>query len=68
MFVVLGLVPLFIVIAVVWPIVAIVKQQEEWSGYTFTACMASWYAQIMRLFIEAPGMAQQALVQAMTNQ
>jgi hypothetical protein len=47
MFVVLGLVPLFIVMAVVWPIVAIVKQQEERSGYTFTACIASWYAQIM---------------------
>ena len=46
MFVVLGLVPLFIVIVVVWPIVAIVKQQEERSGYTFTACIASWYAQI----------------------
>ncbi len=47
MFVVLGLVPLFIVIAIVWPIVAIVKQQQERSDYTFTACIASWYAQIM---------------------
>jgi hypothetical protein len=47
MLVVLGLVPLFIVMAAVWPIVAIVKQQEEQSGYTFTACIASWYAQIM---------------------
>ena len=47
MFVVLGLVPIFIVIAIVWPIVAIAKQQEAQSGYTFTACVAAWYAQIM---------------------
>lgn len=47
MLVVLGLVPIFIVISIVWPIVAIAKQQEAQSGYTFTACVAAWYAQIM---------------------
>lgn len=41
MLVVLGLMPLFIVIAIIWPIVAIAKQQEAQSGYTFTACMAA---------------------------
>jgi len=41
MLVVLGLMPLFIVIAITWPIVAIAKQQEAQSGYTFTACMAA---------------------------
>jgi hypothetical protein len=52
MLVVLGLVPIFIVIAIVWPIVAIAKiakQQEAQSGYSFTACMAAWYAQIMAM-------------------
>src|SRR5215470_15113509 len=47
MLVVLGLVPIFIVIAIIWPIVAIAKQQQAQSGYTFTACVAAWYAQIM---------------------
>ncbi len=47
MFVVLGLVPIFIVIAIMWPIVAIAKQREAQPGYTFTACVAAWYAQIM---------------------
>jgi len=47
MLVVLGLVPIVIVIAIVWPIVAIAKQQSGQSGYTFTACVAAWYAQIM---------------------
>ncbi len=49
MLVVLGLVPIFIVIAIVWPIVAITRQQETQSGYTFTACVAAWYAQIMAM-------------------
>ncbi len=44
MLVVLGFVPIFIVIAIVWPIVAIAKQQ---SGYIYTACVAAWYAQVM---------------------
>ena len=49
MLVVLGLVPIFIVIAIVWPIVAIARQQEAQPGYTFTACVAAWYAQIMAI-------------------
>lgn len=49
MLVVLSLVPLFLVIAIVWPIVAIMKQREERSEYTFTACVAAWYAQIMAM-------------------
>ncbi len=49
MLVVLGLVPLFIVIAIIWPIVAIAEQQEERSEYIFTACVAAWYAQIMAM-------------------
>jgi hypothetical protein len=49
MLVVLGLVPIVIVIAIVWPIAAIAKQQEALSGYTFTACVAAWYAQIMAM-------------------
>ena len=47
MFVILSLAPLFVVIAIVWPIVAIAKQLLEPSEYTFTACVAAWYAQIM---------------------
>ncbi len=47
--VVLGLAPLFVVIAIVWPIVAITKAREERSEYTFTACVAAWYAQIMAM-------------------
>jgi hypothetical protein len=49
MLVVLGLAPLFVVIAIVWPIVAIAKRQSEPSEYTFTACVAAWYAQIMAM-------------------
>ncbi len=49
MLVVLGLVPIVIVIAIVWPIVAIAKQQEAQSGYSYTACVAAWYAQIMAM-------------------
>jgi len=49
MLAVLSLVPLFLVIAIVWPIVAIMKQREERSEYTFTACVAAWYAQIMAM-------------------
>jgi len=45
MLVVLGLVPIVIVIAIIWPIVAIAKQQEAQSGYSYTA----WYAQIMAM-------------------
>ncbi len=49
MIVVLGLVPLFTLIIVVWPIVAISRQQGEQSEYTFTASVAAWYAQIMAM-------------------
>ena len=49
MLVVLGLVPLFVVIAIVWPIVAITKQRSESTEYTYTACVAVWYAQIMAM-------------------
>lgn len=49
MLVVLGLAPIVIVITIVWPIVAIARQQEEQAGYTFTACVAAWYAQIMAM-------------------
>lgn len=49
MLVVLRLVPIFIVIAIVWPIVAITRQQEVQPGYTFTTCVAAWYAQIMAI-------------------
>ncbi len=49
MLVVLSLVPLFVVIAIVWPIVAIAKQREEPSDYPFTASVAAWYAQIMAM-------------------
>ena len=49
MLVVLGLAPLFVAIAIVWPIVAIAKRRSEPSEYTFTACVAAWYAQIMTM-------------------
>jgi hypothetical protein len=49
MFVIIGLVPLFIIIAIVWPIVAISKEQSAQTEYTFTACVAGWYAQIMAM-------------------
>lgn len=49
MLVVLGFAPLFVVIAIVWPIVAIAKRRSEPSEYTFTACVAAWYAQIMAM-------------------
>lgn len=46
---VLGLVPLFVIIVIAWPIVAITKQRSEPLEYTFTACVAAWYAQIMAM-------------------
>jgi hypothetical protein len=49
MLIVLSLVPLVLVIAIVWPIVAIMKQRDEPLEYTFTACIAAWYAQIMAM-------------------
>jgi hypothetical protein len=47
--VIIGLAPLFVVISIVWPIVAIAKRQSESSEYTFTACVAAWYAQIIAM-------------------
>ncbi len=49
MLVVLGLASLFVVISIVWPIVAIAKENSERTEYTFTACVAGWYAQIMAI-------------------
>ncbi len=49
MFVVMGLAPLFVIIAIVWPIVAIAKVQSTRKEYSFTACVAGWYAQIMAM-------------------
>ncbi|HYA98966.1 MAG TPA: hypothetical protein VED37_01985 [Ktedonobacteraceae bacterium] len=49
MYVVLGLVPFFLVISIVWPIVAIAKEQSARKEYSFTACVAGWYAQIMAM-------------------
>jgi hypothetical protein len=49
MFVVLGLAPLFVVISIVWPIVTIAKEQTARTEYSFTACVAGWYAQIMAM-------------------
>ena len=49
MLVVLGLASLFVVISIMWPIVAIAKEQSERTEYTFTACVAGWYAQIMAM-------------------
>jgi len=47
--VIIGLVPLFVIIVILWPIVAITKQHSASSDYTFTACVAGWYAQIMAM-------------------
>ena len=47
--VIIGLVPLFVIIVILWPIVAITKQHSAYSDYTFTACIAGWYAQIMAM-------------------
>ncbi len=49
MLVIIGLVPLFIIIAIVWPIVAITKERFPSLEYTYTACVAGWYAQIMAM-------------------
>jgi hypothetical protein len=49
MLVVLGLVPLFLVIVIIWPIVALARQREELSDSSFTASVAAWYAQIMAM-------------------
>jgi hypothetical protein len=46
---ILGLMPLFIIIAILWPIVAITKQRSASTEYSFTACIAGWYAQIMAM-------------------
>ena len=47
--VIIGLVPLFVIIVILWPIVAITKQHSASPEYTFTACVAGWYAQIMAM-------------------
>ena len=47
--VIIVLVPLFVFIVILWPIVAITKQHSASSDYTFTACVAGWYAQIMAM-------------------
>jgi hypothetical protein len=47
--VIIVLVPLFVIIVILWPIVAITKQHSASSDYTFTACVAGWYAQIMAM-------------------
>jgi hypothetical protein len=47
--IVLGIVPLFVVIAIIWPIVAIAHQRSHNAEYPFTACVAAWYAQIMAM-------------------
>jgi hypothetical protein len=47
--VIIGLVPLFFIIVILWPIVAITKQRSVSSEYTYTACVAGWYAQIMAM-------------------
>lgn len=49
MLVILLLTPLFLILAIVWPIVAIAKQQHMSPEYSFTACIAAWYAQIMAM-------------------
>jgi hypothetical protein len=49
MLVVLGLASLFVVISIVWPIVAIAKEQFSQTDYTYTGCIAGWYAQIMAM-------------------
>ncbi len=47
--VVLGLASLFVVISMVWPIIAISKEQSGRTEFTSTACVAGWYAQIMAM-------------------
>jgi hypothetical protein len=47
--IVLGIMPLFVVIAIIWPIVAISQQRSHTAEYPFTACVAAWYAQIMAM-------------------
>ena len=47
--VIIVLVPLFVIIVILWPIVAITKQHSASSDYTFTACVAGWYAQILAM-------------------
>ena len=47
--VIIGLVPLFVIIVILWPIVAITKQHSASVDYPFTACIAGWYAQIMAM-------------------
>ena len=47
--VIISLVPLFVIIVILWPIVAITKQRSESTEYTYTACVAVWYAQIMAM-------------------
>jgi hypothetical protein len=47
--IIIGLVPLFVIILILWPIVAIIIQRSESLEYTFTACVAGWYAQIMAM-------------------
>ena len=49
MLVVLGFATFFVVISLVWPIVAISKEQTAQAEYTYTACVAGWYAQIMAM-------------------
>jgi hypothetical protein len=49
MLVIIGLVPLFVIILILWPIVAITKQRSASLEYTNTACVAGWYAQIMAM-------------------
>jgi len=49
MLVVLSLVPLVLVLAIIWPIVAIARQREEPSDSSFTASVAAWYAQMMAM-------------------
>jgi hypothetical protein len=47
--IIIGLVPLFVIILILWPIVAIIIQRSASLEYTFTACVAGWYAQIMAM-------------------
>lgn len=49
MLVVLSLVPLVLVLAIIWPIVAIARQRKEPSDYSFTASVAAWYVQMMAM-------------------
>jgi len=47
--VIIVLAPLFVIIVILWPIVAITVQHSASSEYSFTACAAGWYAQIMAM-------------------